>query len=506
MFYQEKREGYARVGKLNGKRTPLMIELGDELLKKIDFGKAPYSAKFLVDVSEDLLPKGEIFALTGIDRLDARQLFRAFEEVRGKVVYAVAAAKPVNVSLLIYFGADIVDNFLAIAKAKEGIFFTEDYEIPVEESEELCSCKFCEEKDLVGHNTEMVRREVKKCRFLIAKEELRNYVEAKVKHNPELTAALRIADFEGEKELFPRFKRSKCYFSNLESVNRFEVQYFLKRAFECYKPVTKTLLILPCTAKKPYLVSKTHRIIRSKVKVGVNEIIISSPLVVPREFELVYPALNYDTPVTGYWSDEEVSFVASWLEKFVKKGNFEKIVAHVEGGYRKVVERALKDFDVIYTAEGSIISESSLKKLSAVLEDESYNFFDQIFPSISRYQFDLEFDGDVFGKYPEIELYKCDEKVARIDLNYGKIDVYMFAAKRLLKEKKFFVKIGNFEPKGTIFAPGIIEADEKIRPNDTVVFYSDEIIGVGTALMSGKEMINKKKGAAVKVKRVEPLR
>lgn len=505
MFYQEKRDGYARIGKIDGKGTPMMIKFGDEILKEIDFGRAPYASKYILEISEDLLPRGEIVALTGIDRLNARQMLKAFEEVRGKVVYVVAAATPKTVPLLIYLGADIVDNFLAIAKAYDGIFFTEDYELQVEEGEGLCNCKFCQEEDLVGHNTEMIRREVKKCSLLIEKEELRNYVEMKVKVDPELTAILRISDFEGQKDLFSRFKKSKCYFSSLESLNRFEVQYFLRRALECYEPVTKNLLILPCTARKPYLVSKTHRVIRKEVKVGVNEIIVSSPLVVPREFELVYPAVNYDTPVTGYWSDEEIAFVAEWLRRFVEKGNFEKIVAHVEGGYKKVVERALKDrYDVVYTVEDTVVSKRSLKKLSSVLEDENYDFFYKILSSVSKYQFDLTFDGKILGKYPNLEFYN-KERLARIDTKYGRLDIYRSAAEKLVKNEKFYVRIENFEPKGTIFSSGILEADEKIRPNDVVAFYSDEIIGVGTALMSGKEMVYSKKGAAIKVKRFEPL-
>uniref|UniRef100_A0A7J3TJM5 PUA domain-containing protein n=1 Tax=Geoglobus ahangari TaxID=113653 RepID=A0A7J3TJM5_9EURY len=35
---------------------------------------------------------------------------------------------------------------------------------------------------------------------------------------------------------------------------------------------------------------------------------------------------------------------------------------------------------------------------------------------------------------------------------------------------------------------GVIRADEKIKPNDVVVYYSSYIIGVGQAVISGREM------------------
>ncbi|MET1124859.1 MAG: archaeosine synthase subunit alpha [Archaeoglobaceae archaeon] len=505
MFYQEKRDGYARIGRIDGRKTPTMLEIPhDELVKNIDFGVAPYAAKFFVDVSEELLPKGEIAVLSGLTSLHPRQIVRAFEEVRGRVVYCPAAATPANAALLIYLGADILDNLLAVAKAYQGVFFAGDLEVAVSEAEGLCSCRHCEElsrENVARHNTEVLRQEVEKCRLLIAREELRNYVEAKVKLNPELTAVLRILDAEGSVEHFPRFRRSRCNFSALESANRFEVRYFLNRVAEVYEPKTRTLLLLPCTARKPYLLSKTHRTIRSRVNVAVNEIIISSPLVVPREFELVYPACNYDTPVTGYWSEEEISFVAYWLRRLVEKGDFEKIVAHVEGGYKKVVEAALKDFDVVFTVEDSITSSSSLDNLRRELEDEGYDFRREIFPSVSRYQFGVELGGSVRGRYPELELWS-DERVARIEVGYGRLDVYGEAVDKLIREKVYCVRIDDFEPKGTIFAAGVVEADERIRPNDVVVFYSNELRGVGVALMSGREMVESEKGAAVKVKRV----
>jgi archaeosine synthase len=517
MFYTEKRDGFARLGvfEVNGLilKTPAMLE--EELLKKIDFGKAPYAVKKIFpEIYEDLKPSGDVEILSGLQAMSPREIAESFSELRGnRPIYAVAYAEPVNVSLLVYLGADLVDNIMAIAKAYNGIYYMGDIELRFERMTEFpCRCEFCRGQKLnelkreeilrivAGHNTEQLRTEVQKCRILIEEEKLRNYVEAKTKLNPELTALLRFSDLE-HGVCFPRFRRSTCYFNSQESLNRFEVKYFLNRIVECYRPKTRALLLLPCTAKKPYLLSQTHRIIRSAVNVNVNEIIISSPLVVPREFELMYPAVNYDTPVTGYWSDDEVAFVAGWLSRLVEKGKFEKIVAHVEGGYRKVVERALKDHDVVFTSEGNVLDSSSLKKLKKELEGyEKYDLFSEMFSHAFRYQFGFELGGFVRGKYPEIELQN-KERVARFDLRYGNLDIYSPFAKELLKRGDYCIRIAEFEPTTTIFCAGVESADQKIRPNDVVVFYNSTYYGVGIARMHGKEMVEAKKGVAVEIRR-----
>jgi len=71
----------------------------------------------------------------------------------------------------------------------------------------------------------------------------------------------------------------------------------------------------------------------------------------------------------------------------------------------------------------------------------------------------------------------------------------------LIKRGNYIVEIDDFEPSSTIFCAGIKSADEKIRPNDVVVFHNSFIYGVGIARMSGKEMAESEKGVAVEVRR-----
>jgi archaeosine synthase len=538
MISLEKRDGCARIGKLevDGKtfETPLMIDFlrKDEfevLLSGMDFGLAPYTLKeFDRRRSEILGSKDDRFIIaTGLNLLKPRKLVEALIELRGKSfkpLYTPALATPKNLPLLVYFGVDIVDNTLPIVKAYEGIYMLENAEFKLKSMKYLpCECEVClnhtvkeiDEELLAIHNTLMLKKQIELAKELIRNENLRNFVEAQAKFDPELTAMLRIGD--ENVEFFQRFnavfKRSTVYPTTEESFSRPEVWTFFKRAMEAYKPKSRVLLLLPCSARKPYMLSKSHARIRSflgSLLRGVEEIIISSPMVVPRVFELVYPAMNYDTPVTGHWSNDEVKYVAEKLAGFVERGRFEVIVAHVEGGYRRVVEEA--GIDAIFTAE-DVTSQKSLEKLRETLISieklrDDFDLYLSIFEHMFRYQFSIELfefadEFKVRGRYPNLELIHAKSRIARIDTNYGMLDIDLPMAEFLLEKGVNVVRIADFEPKGTIFAVGVEEADERIRPNDIVVFYNDRLFGVGRACMTGREMVEADRGYAIEVKRMK---
>jgi|Deesub1362B_J571_1020462.scaffolds.fasta_scaffold00220_29 archaeosine synthase len=540
--YLIKRDGWARICQMKVENhditTPAVISLDGKksLLGKIDFDLVPYSLKALNEEKFNKLYQEDrnFIVGTGLSVLSPPELVKYLIELRKKSItkpfIVTGIATPQNLPILCYYGVDLVDDSRVVMAAYEGYYLLETGSFLVEKLKELpCSCKACErvranfpnlkreEKVdfLKEHNTLKLQEQARLLREIIRSETLRNYIEVRAKTSPELTVMLRKADetdfFE---RMYPRFKRSIVYMNTMESFKRPEVGYFLKRIAEVYKPQTKTALLLPCTARKPYSLSKTHRKVLNsigKLVSFVDEIIISSPLVCPREFELTYPAQNYDTPVTGVWSGEEIDFVAENLLNLLI--GFEKIIAHVEGGYRKVVEKVEKEIEgeVIYTSENGVTSKKSIKNLREKLEEVRIETRDRkdrylaIFNSMFRYQFGLELKefikgGKVRGRYPNLELY-LKERVLRIDNLYGMLDVDLGLAEDLVKKKMNLVEIGEFEPKGTIFSAGIVDADEEIRPNDIVFFKNDSFVGVGRALMSGEEMVEAAKGVAIEVKR-----
>ena len=65
-------------------------------------------------------------------------------------------------------------------------------------------------------------------------------------------------------------------------------------------------------------------------------------------------------------------------------------------------------------------------------------------------------------------------------------------------EAKPFVVVGR-----SVFAKHVVRADEEIRPQEEVIVVDDksDVLAVGKAVLSGKEMKTFKKGVAVRVRR-----
>lgn len=538
MISLRKRDGMGRIGTLNGRNTPLMVDVMDKesrkFLESVDTGFAAYPLKFIDENRYETLKSRDenITVVAGLGTLNPSKIAEVLIDLRDrdwKPIYTPALATPRNIPILVYLGVDIIDNILPVIEAYSGKYMLPDSELNVNSIREFpCTCPVCSsyspeevrkmdyEKrgiSIAKHNTFILENQIKLVREQIYSDNLRNFVESRAKSTPELAVMLRVADelLMGYKRLnscIQRFKSSKALFTTLE-LKRPEILNFLDGCLKSYKPAGKTVVILPCTASKPYLTSRTHSIIRKNVKMnGVNEIIISSPLVSPRELELCYPAINYDTTVTGYWSEDEVHFVAESLSSLILNGRFEKVIAHVEGGYRKVVDKASEicGFEPIYTSEDGILSSKSIERLGKEIEESEkveFRLYEEVFRHMARYQFGIEIEGDIRikGKYPELTLYSGDERLMWINSKYGRLEIDYLFAFSLIRGKKYIVRVDNFELKGDIFAAGILEADSEIKPNDTVVFYNDYILGTGMAVMSGIEMVEVDRGLAIRVRR-----
>ncbi|GAI86743.1 unnamed protein product, partial [marine sediment metagenome] len=88
---------------------------------------------------------------------------------------------------------------------------------------------------------------------------------------------------------------------------------------------TKLIIILPCSAKKPYSESKSHKKFHSIIRKfrdfpDFQEIILTSPLgAIPRQLENIYPVNSYDISVTGDWDNEEITIASNMLIKLLEK-------------------------------------------------------------------------------------------------------------------------------------------------------------------------------------------
>ena len=83
----------------------------------------------------------------------------------------------------------------------------------------------------------------------------------------------------------------------------------------------------------------------------------------------------------------------------------------------------------------------------------------------------------------------------------GKFTINKISGQWLLDNGSFAVEIDDFKPTANIYSVGVTGVTDDVRPEDEVVLhYKGQVRGVGIAKMSGKAMVDLKKGVAVKVR------
>ncbi|MDR2624106.1 MAG: DUF5591 domain-containing protein [Methanobrevibacter sp.] len=297
----------------------------------------------------------------------------------------------------------------------------------------------------------------------------------------------------------------KLMCSSEESLYRPEVFRWRER-MKLLDPLGDFVVILPCSMRKPYSTSKSHQIFRKHTKY-YQEVIVTSPFgICPRELESTFPIQSYDVPVTGHWSFEEKKIAGELLKDYVKDKN---VVANVSGGYEEACREYLDD--CIYTCEdGKPTSFESIYNLREELKKfPKLNKRDRLLHklrSIAIYQFGIsgsEFipdDVSTKGRYHKRILSK-KEQFALLNADTG---LYSLTLKggEILNDLSIKVVEINFDlTTNTLFSPGVEKANSSIIPKDEVVIIrNDEVMAVGRAVLSGKEMEEASKGVAVKIR------
>jgi archaeosine synthase len=459
-----------------------------------------------------------------------RDLLNAVLRARNSIhpdaaLYAPALATPANLGLLVYLGIDLVDTIGVVADAYFGRYHTRDGTFCFSDLTELpCRCEHCKEleggcdfEQLAGHNILKLEEELSSVRQMIFSECIREYVERQVCVSPGLTAALRLLDEEhGYLEArTPQHRHSTLYANTAQSQKRVEVTRFADRVLSRYTaPRSDVFLLLPCSARKPYSTSRSHRLFAQALGSSrryLHELILTSPLaLVPRELEEVYPAASYDVPVTGHWDLEERAWLLRCLDGYLERNRYARIVAHLEGELEETVKG--HGIDAVYTGGGTndaaleVLSEavSEACRGAARLEDHRM----QRYRATADYYFgkgagDVLLAGSVRIRGREIQ----DERKRPLAMTAqnGMLALSIEGARRLEPLGRYIVSIGDFVPRGSLLAPGVVDADRQIRPGDWVIVAGERAFGVGRARMSGWEMVESRRGMAVELKHVEEI-
>ena len=299
--------------------------------------------------------------------------------------------------------------------------------------------------------------------------------------------------------------KMKVICSSEESLYRPEAVRWRQR-MEMMEPLGDTVVLLPCSMKKPYSNSKSHQKFR-KLTRSYQELIVTSPFgICPRELENTFPIQSYDVSTTGNWSEDEIEETGKLIEKYTKG---KEIVANLAGGYLESAEAYLDDFvnvcvddrptspDSLYNLRMELKNHQKVSRREKTLHE---------LRSIAKYQFGE--NGDKFipdnvktkGMYHK-RILSNGNQLALLNKDYGLYRLNLPGGEIL---KDLGINIVNIDfdlTTNTVFAPGIDKADHSIIPNDEVVVVKDDtVVGVGKAIMTGREMEECNNGIGIKLK------
>jgi archaeosine synthase len=462
--------------------------------------------------------------------LDSGKFVEAVAKLKGgpdllRPLYCSVMGLSHRLALLAYCGFDVFDSIPLIMSAENGTYLTSSGTLVYERIKDLpCSCPACAsgrrgKPELLEHNYSAAENEAKHVRHAIKEGRLRELVEARIRSDPWLVQNLRLMDLGhyGLQEMHSPVKGVPFHAGSKESLNRPDVVRWRKRLEQRYKKPegANILLLIPCSAKKPYSLSQSHmRFREALVDSGrfdsVHEVIVTSPLgLVPRELELFYPAQDYDIPVTGHWDRDEKKMAEEMVSWLVSSQKYDRVISHL-GDEREPVNSVLKDF--VDTSGGNPGSRDSIKRLEDELRNAPPPKLDAMkraledIRSIARYQFGSAGDAlcesaQIIGRWPYYKILRRGVQLGMLTADRGMISLTLEGAKAIAPSESYCVEIEDFEPKGNLFAVGVERASPEIRIGDDVaIVHSKDVRAVGVARMCAVEMNIAERGEAVHIR------
>ena len=450
-------------------------------------------------------------------RKDPRRIIDSIIKLRraagfNRVLYLSGLGEPSTLALLTYMGVDMFDDALPRAAGISGIRLIPEAEISTGNDE-------------TENNIGAMEEELEKIRVFIKTDRLRELADQRAPSTPTSVALLRLYDDIGYEYAEETCSFVGCRFScnTTQALRRPDIQSYKRRMEQYRKPENKrVLLLLPCSAKKPYHISKSHKAFSSAIHTAphdtlVQEVIVTSPLgAVPRELDAFYPANSYDIPVTGEWKPEEKAFIRKMIGDIIEQG-WDKVICHLGEDYELVEGLA----DMECTVVGDSTSPASLQNLDKALRDATKGMqpVDYLVDrnnqmrNMLRFQFgpeaaDVLMDENTYaiGKFPYFKLFREGADHNKIQLGMftperGGISLTLDGAQILADSGYPVIEVMDFEMKGNLFAVGVIKADPRIHVGEeAIAVCNGKVRAVGVAEMCGREMTDMKRGIAVKVR------
>jgi len=557
----------------------IFIEESNQILQQhsnLDFGLSikTYDYYELFDLYIPLIKNNRnIRILNLVDLFDnfsnfrniLKVIFKIKQELDNNLVLMVSGRIiPKFYPILVYLGVDLIDGSYLLYLSAENFYDTIEYLLPIYKIKYFpCPCTICKRnlkhsltdkyssektEQLTLHNIISAYTYMNKIKLYMRMEDFRGFIEKSSYDDMNIISTLKVLDNQYFNIL--KYETPLTQINNVVnchsalSYNRPDFQEFRERLIKRFVPEswTKLIIILPCSAKKPYSESRSHQKFHGVLRnyrdfPDFQEIILTSPLgAIPRQLEDIYPVNSYDISVTGEWDSEEIAIASNMLISLLEK--FDEsipILCHIkDSGYFKIIENARSKIkNKIYFTEvkTNLTSNESLLSLEEKISElkDSYNKDDIIpenknflktltrkFFKIIDYQFGLGTGKKIFyngiktwrnkrSHQIEISDLVTREKLGKFNVNSGQIELNLKGANRMLpfsKNSNYVVFDGQKINGNTLFRPGIISFSPNLVPKDITMIFDknkEKIIGLGSLIVGSNFIKNSKTGKIVNV-------
>ena len=420
------------------------------------------------------------------------------ERFPGALLWAPGIGGPDNVAVLTWFGLDLFDLTRSKQAASRDILLTRDGPRTVDLSMGECS-------DMDTQISEW-KAAISATRSAIRDGTLRELVDKQSLNSPRLVEHLRrhdamLADAAPLTQHVSKQQRFRCHSQTSRQdplianwIHRIDTQYMPSEAQR------EVLVLLPCSARKPYSRSQSHRFFRSAIRNrSIHQVIVTSPLgLVPRELEEQWPAAHYDIPVTGDWDSDELATIRRMVSNLVNRVGYKRVINH------SGIEFDL-DVETIDTRPEGVgaSSKSACKMLQMAIDDaaEKYNLENIREKNLLKYQFSAlsmwQFGTDewlqglhVGGKPPRWLLLEGKQQMAQWHPDSGRFSFTKSLLPKLHSTGTLpVVEIGGDTPwKGDIFSGMIMSAPTDLKVGQEILVVRDDVLlGSARTLAAGWE-------------------
>lgn len=481
------------------------------------------------------------------------------------VIMASGRILPKFYPILVYLGVDLIDSTYLLYLSAKNFYDTIEHLLPIYKVKYLpCSCVACKGnlKELYGvkhssekidllslHNLISANNYMMKIKQYLQYEDYRAFVEKSSLDDTTIISTLKILDREYfnliryETPITQKDKKIKCL--GPTSYDRPDFREFRGRTIENFEPEAWTTLIvlIPCSAKKPYSSSKSHKLFYKAIRKfpefpNFQEIIITSPLgAIPRQLENIYPVKSYDISVTGEWDNEEKEITSNMLTNLLKKYNKSiPIICHLKGEYFEIIknlESKLPHSFFFSDIKGHPTSKEALESLEKLIQQHKNDFkpkkilskgdyllktWIRKFIKILDYQFGIGSGKKIITNDLVIRKIKSNSQIDLVDFKTkeklgtykditGQIGLTITGSKKLAQkpfsiDSNIIVFDGQSIRGNTLFRIGVLDYSINLIPNNHVTIINKEksnIIGVGKLIVGTNFIKNSKTGRIVKI-------